>query len=379
MPLLRPGRRPVGAVAALLFAIGAPGAPAIAQGRPSAASRIAGAAVSTDGEHVVGAEVRVIGVRGPGAVTRDDGSFELFVTGDTLPRLVVRRIGFEPETLTVALPQASTPALIVQLVRVVQTLRPVVVSATSAESNTTMALVRERQRTRGNGYVMFSEQFMKNNPVQFTDILRRVPGVQLIRTPGNTATVRLRENRCTPLFWMDGQPLAGIPFDPNTLPPSTIEAIEVYSSPSLVPAQFQGPMYAQGCGSVVIWTRHGEFRARQQTISADSIARLIDAQRIFVAAEVDKPARIRALPQPEYPDSLRAAGVSGSAVIEFIIEANGSLNKESIGIVSATHTAFADAVRIAVLEAEFSPAMKAERTVAQVYQLPVIFDSPKRP
>ncbi|PHX97067.1 MAG: hypothetical protein CK531_06735 [Gemmatimonadetes bacterium] len=113
------------------------------------------------------------------------------------------------------------------------------------------------------------------------------------------------------------------------------------------------------------------------TIDADSIVRLLDAQRVFVVSEVDTPAKVVSLQEPDYPDSLRAAGVSGSAVIEFIIDADGKLNKESIGVVSATHIGFADAVRLAVLEATFLPAIKEQRPVAQVYQLPVTFTAPR--
>jgi hypothetical protein len=46
-------------------------------------------------------------------------------------------------------------------------------------------------------------------------------------------------------------------------------------------------------------------------------------------------------------------------------------------VVSATHIGFADAVRLAVLEATFLPAIKEQRPVAQVYQLPVTFTAPR--
>ena len=341
--------------------------------------RVAGMAVSADGARIVGAEVRVVGSASRGTVTANDGRFELFIRGDTLPRILVRRIGFRPETLTVRLPQPTGATLEVLLRRSFQMVRPVVVTASGFGANTIIAQVRERERTAGSGQFLFRDEFMKNSPALLTDVLRRVPGVQLVRTPNNPMTVRLRENRCTPLFWVDGIALTGIPFDPNTQPPGTVEAIEVYSSPSLVPVQFRGPMGAQACGSVLIWTRQGELRVRAPKISADSLVRLIDAQRVFIATEVDVPARVRSMPEPEYPDSLRNAGVSGSAVIEFIIDADGNINTESIGVVSATHIAFAEAVRAAIVEAGFTPAMKAERPVAQVYQLPVTFTSPRRP
>jgi len=340
------------------------------------ATRVVGLAVSITGERVVGAQVRVVGSANAPGVTGDDGAFELYILNDTTPRLVFRRIGFRPETVTVHLPQPAAPQFVVRMTRAIQMVRPVLVTAT-AEQNTVLATIRERQRTGGNGYFVFRDDFTKFGPGSFSDILRRVPGVQMQRTR-NFTEIRLRGNKCAPLFWVDNQPLLGIPFDPDLLPPNTIEALEVYSSPSLVPPQFQGPRYAQGCGAVVIWTRQGERPVRPPKIGADSIIRLLDAHSLFATNEVDVPAKILSMPEPEFPDSLRAVGTGGSVVIEFIIEANGQLNKESVGVVSATHTKFADAARLAVLEATFAPAMKAQRPVAQIYQLPVTFAPPTR-
>jgi TonB family protein len=340
------------------------------------ATRVAGSAVSTTGERIVGAQVLVIGSANAAHLTDEDGSFEIFVINDTVPRLVVRRIGFRPETLTVRLPQTGAP-LIVRMTRSIQMVRPVIVNAAQAESHTMLAAIRARERSAGNGYFTYRNDFMRYNPVKFTDILRRVPGVTFGKTRTNNTEVRLRNNRCSPLYWIDNQPLIGMPFDPDVLPPGTIEAIEVYSSPSLVPPQFQGPHYAQGCGAIVIWTRQGERPVRRPKIGADSIAKLLDAHRLFSASDVDQAARIVSIHEPEYPDSLRASGVSGSAVIEFIVNADGKVDKESIGIVSATHVKFADAVRLAVLDATFLPAKKDGRDVAQIYQLPVTFNAPK--
>ena len=351
---------------------------AVSAGAQLVQTRVTGTAVSPAGERVVGAQVRVIGSASQPAVTNDDGSFELFVLGDTAPRLVVRRIGFRPETVLVHIPQPAAPPLVVRMTRAIQMVRPVVVMAIAPERNSVVSSIRDRERTGGNGYFAYRDDFMRNNPSQFSDILRRIPGIQLVRTARNFTEVRLRGNRCAPLYWIDGQPLLGIPFDPDNLPPETIEAIEVYHSAALVPPRFQGPPYAQGCGAIVIWTRQGERPVRRPKIDADSIVRLLDAQRLFVASEVDTPAKVVSLPEPEYPDSLRAAGISGSAVIEFIIEADGKINRESIGVVSATHIRFADAVRLVVLEAVFTPAIKAQRPVAQVYQLPVTFTAPPK-
>lgn len=367
-----PRRTPRAAMLALVAAALAAPRASIAQGR------VAGTAVSVTGERIVGAQVRVVGSANTAAVTDDDGTFELFVLNDTGPRLVLRRIGFRPETVHVHLPQPAMPLLVIEMTRSAQMVHPVVVMASRAERNTTLAAVHDRQRTGGNGYFAYRDDFMRNNPTRFSDVLRRIPGVRMTKTSRNFLEVRLRGNRCGPLYWLDGQPLLGVPFDPEVLPPSTIEAIEVYSSAPVVPAQFRGPMGMEGCGAIVIWTRQGERPVRRPKISADSIQRLLDAQRVFLAAEVEQPARVVSIQEPEYPDSLRAAGASGSAVIEFIITADGKLDRESVGIVSATHVRFADAVRVAVLDATFLAAMKGGHTVAQVFQLPVTFTAPKK-
>jgi TonB family protein len=357
------------ALAALLAA------PARAQtpARSPVPARVAGTVLARGGERVSGAQIRVVGSAGASAVSDDDGRFDLDVLGDTLPRLVVRRIGFKPETLVVRIPQPAQPPLEIYLTRVAQMVATVVVRAASAEVRSVAAEVRERQRTGGNGHFLYRADFEKYNPTKVTDVLRRVPGLMITRTPRNFNEIRLRGSRCAPLFWMDGTPLLGVPFDPDQIPPQTIEAMEIYSGAGLVPPQFQGPPYAQGCGAIVIWTRHGERKPPRSRVSADSIARLVDLRRVFQADEVDTAARIISMQEPEYPDSLRVAGIGGTAVLEFIVTADGKLDKESIGIVSASHPRFGDAARVAIIDATFRPAVLRGRPVAQVFHLPVTF------
>jgi TonB family protein len=370
-------RRPLRRLLAPLLALAASLASPNAAAAQLVQTKISGSVSSETGEKIVGAQVKVVGSISSPSLTNEDGTFELFVLNDMTPRLVVRRIGFKPESLVVMMPLQQS--LKIRLTRAIQMVRPVVVNASNAEINTVLAMVKERERTSGNGHFAYRSDFMRHSPAKFSDILRRIPGISFARTRTAALAIRLRGMTCAPLYWVDNQPLLGVPFDPDVMPPSTIEAIEVYSSASLVPPQFQGPPYAQGCGAIVIWTRQGERPVRKSKIGADSIAKLLDAQRVFVASEVDQPARVVSIQEPEYPDSLRALSIGGSAVVEFIIEADGKLNKESIGVVSATHMRFADAVRFAVLEALFLPAKRNGHEVAQVYQLPVTFTPNKQP
>ncbi|MFI5309911.1 MAG: energy transducer TonB [Gemmatimonadales bacterium] len=345
--------------------------------RAQSSTRVSGVVVSVDGERIAGAQVRVAELGGSGAVSDDGGRFEFFVLGDSASRrLVVRRIGFRPETLAVRFPRADTLPLEFRLVRASQLLSTVTVKAEASDLMSTAAQVRDRQKRSGNGYFVYRDQIIKMDVSRSSDVLRRIPGVRIATGGLGQIDVRLRANNCSPLFWVNGMPLVGLPFDPDQLTVTDIEAIEIYPSAATVPVEFRGPIRSQGCGSIVVWTREGERRTKRAQISADSIYRLVDAARIFLPEEVDSVAKPLTIPRPDYPDSLYRAKVAGAVVAEFIVDTVGAVVQESIGIVSSSHVPFADAVRLALREATFTAAVKRGHPVAQVVQLPFSFTPP---
>ena len=345
--------------------------------RGQTGARVAGVVVSEDGARVAGAQLRIGDAPNRAALSGDDGRFEFYVLGDPGSRtLLVRRIGFRPESLVVRLPRPDTALLRVKLVRAAQLLASVVVQGEASDLMSMSAQVHERQRRSANGYFVYRDQIARMDVLLTSEVLRSVPGVHIMVGSVGATAVRLRTNRCAPLFWIDGIPLSGMPFDVDQLPPSDIEAMEIYSSAATVPVEFRGALRAQGCGSIVIWTREGERRPKRSPISADSIARLVDAARVFLPGEVDSAARMLTIPRPEYPDSLYRAKVAGAVVAEFIVDPTGAIVQESIGIVSTSHALFGDAVRLALQGATFVPAVRRGHPVAQVVQLPFTFTPP---
>ena len=79
------------------------------------------------------------------------------------------------------------------------------------------------------------------------------------------------------------------------------------------------------------------------------------------------------LRSPAYPDSLFAYRVEGEVLAQFVIDTTGEVREGSVGIVSATHRLFADAVERALFASTFEPARHEGRKVPQVMILPFRF------
>lgn len=79
-------------------------------------------------------------------------------------------------------------------------------------------------------------------------------------------------------------------------------------------------------------------------------------------------------PSPAYPELLRAGGIEGRVVAEFIVDSTGRVRPGSLVIVAATHEPFAASVRRTVPALRFTPARVQGRPVAQRVQVPFEFE-----
>lgn len=120
------------------------------------------------------------------------------------------------------------------------------------------------RRERGSGDFFTRSEIEERSPVEFTDLLRHLPGVVLTQ---NDFSVQIRFSRAmrslgggtgcsSPLIFLDGALIGGagdyVNLD-NLVRPDQVEGIEVYKGPSQVPPQFN--MTGSACGVIVIWTR----------------------------------------------------------------------------------------------------------------------------
>lgn len=85
-----------------------------------------------------------------------------------------------------------------------------------------------------------------------------------------------------------------------------------------------------------------------------------------------QPPRVVRMPQPQYPDSLRLAGISGRVMISFVVDTTGRV--VSPEIVSSPHPELSAVALQAAPEWEFRPALKNGVPVNTRMMVPVDFD-----
>jgi hypothetical protein len=221
------------------------------------------------------------------AVTADAvGRFELRAVPVGSQLLVVRAVGYLPESTTVDVREGETTQKEILLAPDPQRLPEVRVPGTASRGK--LAGFEDRRR-QGIGKFMDADMLAKQAGRTTGDILNALPGVSVWRggTKAWIASTRAVTNdKCAfcktdilelldsmdialgarPHCYMDvyvdgamvysyGRETIHPPplFDINSIPPETIAGLEVYSSAAQIPAQYNRT--SAGCGVIVVWLK----------------------------------------------------------------------------------------------------------------------------
>jgi TonB family protein len=331
------------------------------------------------GAAVAGAQVSMLGLFGRGT-TGTDGAFHLVSLPLGERTLLVRRLGFRPESVAVTITPGGTAEVTVKLHVVPQQVAAVVVDADRSGFSGRMRSFNER-RARGIGRFFTADDIDRRRPQVVSDLLRTLPGVR-ITSNGPQSVVTFRGQTCTPLIWLDGMPASAGYLDPDLFEPSSLAGIEIYTGPASVPAELMWINGAGRCGVIALWTRVDTpiGKKPKRKVSAQELANLVASLRLYSADQVDVPAAPdSAQPvRPLYPDSLLRARIEGRVLVEFVVDTTGEADMETFGEVLSTHPLFTASARRAVGYAHFTPALLGGKRVRQVVQLPIVFVAPVR-
>ena len=97
-------------------------------------------------------------------------------------------------------------------------------------------------------------------------------------------------------------------------------------------------------------------------------------ERTYFEFQVQVPVRTApGSPAPKYPPSLKAQGIAGEALVQFVVDTLGMPLLESFKVLKSSHELFTLAVRDALPNMRFTSAVFDERKVRQLVQQPFVF------
>jgi hypothetical protein len=188
------------------------------------------------------------------AVTDTAGNFALRAPRQGSYHLRGERIGYRT-AVTAPLELGSDDTLRVEFRLSVEAveLNPITVMSYSRRPPGPLGGFYDRARRRAFGTFITRQDIEDSRPLQTTDLLRTIPGIQL--TPSRFGRFNVRMRGCVPRVFLDGVPIrmAGLTID-DLVHPSELEGLEVYRSAAEVPGEFAFP---GGCGAIGLWTRRG--------------------------------------------------------------------------------------------------------------------------
>jgi TonB family protein len=320
----------------------------------------------------------VVEVAGSAQTTRTNerGEFRLVGIPVGSVDIRVRRLGFQPVTKTARSdPNAAPEPLHIILPWLPVTVRPVTVVASRVEYSGRLAGYYERLSRRSSGTFVSRDVIDRNNNKTLSQLLATTPGISSMKMRVG-AGVRMRGRSCRPLVWLDGTPLPAGEVDLDAFPLNTLHGIELYLGSTNAPSAYTAMRGQSSCGTILLWSRGRDTdqpkAARRRSIDLEQLAA---SHAVFTTDQVDTPAAlVQQSLSVSYPPDLFALGTGGSAVAEFVVDASGSIERDTFEIFSATHPSFAEAVTRALSTAQFKPAMKDGVPVRQLVQQPFNFD-----
>ena len=99
----------------------------------------------------------------------------------------------------------------------------------------------------------------------------------------------------------------------------------------------------------------------------------------FNADQVEQQVRLLAgVPIPTYPEPLRAAGIEGKVVAQFVVDERGVVEADSVRFVQSDNVLFEASVRSVLRRLRFAPAEIGGKKVRQLVQMPFVFTISRR-
>jgi len=327
---------------------------------------------------VFGARVSIDGTTSQ-TQTDEKGFFRIAGVPPGRRSVHVVRLGFRPVDIPVQIELAGTAEIKVVLTPVVVGLPTVLVRPGRVRYSGRLAGYYKRLESKSGGYFITREDIDRDNPSTTGQLLRRIPAIQVVRGRGGITGIRMRNRRCWPLVWVDGMPMPAGEVDIDAFVPSSIQGIELYLGATTAPLAFTLNEAKSSCGTILIWSRGPDTDPVHRAVRPLDIERLLAGKGVYTTQTVDRSAYLDSTKELDlqFPPSLFASHTPGLVIVEFVVDASGRVEENTVGVVSSTAPLFTDAVRVALSTAAFIPALKDGKPVRQLVHQPFEFDVEK--
>jgi hypothetical protein len=189
------------------------------------------------------------------AKTDNNGNFSLRAPGPGVYRLSANIAGYiAAQTPAFELGGGDDIHLTWRLLAGAVQLRPIAITSSPRSTSGRLGGFYDRMQRHGFGYFISSDQIQKQRPFFVSDLLRTVPGLQVLPSGRGFGNIVRTIEGCTPAIFLDGVrfPLMGESID-DIVNPMNIEGIEVYPHATEAPAEFMTA--GNNCGVIAIWTK----------------------------------------------------------------------------------------------------------------------------
>lgn len=188
------------------------------------------------------------------ATTDSAGHFSVSAEESGQYRLVARRIGYPATTSSrMRLGVGDTLQVEFRISAGAVLLDPVVVTGRRRPPPPDIRDFYQRAESAIFGTFMTRVEIEEAHAVRVTDLLRRIPGVQVVPVRYGVSGVLIRG--CSPAIIIDGVLARFEPSIDNLVVPMELEGLEVYRSAAQVPVQYGGLRVP--CGAIMAWTKRG--------------------------------------------------------------------------------------------------------------------------
>jgi hypothetical protein len=241
----------------------------------SASIIVFGVVRNAQGIAIPGADVWIDGTDRR-VVSNDSGEYRIDGVPSGRAKVMVRRVGFHPDSKRLSLGPGDTKQVPFVLEGMMDELDAVIVTAREGSNGRLKEFWARRMV--GLGVFITRADIDRRHPPQTADLFQGVMGVRVISGTGGGVSTKLTTGRqsmsatrfansaassvCAMQYYVDGMFMAPGTFTVDDIVPVQIEAIEIFRGPSEIPARFR--QRETGCGLVVIWTREPPARTKPE-------------------------------------------------------------------------------------------------------------------